>query len=222
MIETTNAIEVFNRNIGRTDALIEAMDKIKAYNRLYQMSESIHNSEHAEVIVGLQNEQLSWIEQSCAEHAIISLATAFETYYKELVQELLADYPNFFLSREASSIYQLRELIESAEKLYFEKIGKRLNIRNRFDIYHFMEYFQIPFLSVQESDFIEYVYAKRNNFVHSDGTLDRKTITKFEKIAPHVNEILIRTESKILRTKLTQIIRSLHRRVLQFVARKEQ
>ena len=80
MVEKTDAIPLLGKNLNRTDMLIEAMTKIKAYNRLYQM-------EHARdrdylVVKGVQDKQLEKIEQSCAEHAIVSLATAFETYYK--------------------------------------------------------------------------------------------------------------------------------------------
>lgn len=96
MIETTNAIEVFQIDISRTNALIEAMDKIKAYNRLYQMRKSVTDPVYGNLVAEIQNQQLAWIELACAEHAIISLATTFETYCKELIQQLLADYPSFF------------------------------------------------------------------------------------------------------------------------------
>jgi len=39
-------------------------------------------------------------------------------------------------------------------EINFEQIGKRLNIGNRFDFYHFLEDFSIPFLSAQESDWL--------------------------------------------------------------------
>ena len=76
MIVITSAMDMFLRNIGRTNALIEAIDKIKAYNRLYQIQEAAEDPEYARLVASIQNSQLAWIEQSCAEHAIISLVTA--------------------------------------------------------------------------------------------------------------------------------------------------
>jgi hypothetical protein len=158
MIETTNAIAVFQNNIGRTNALIEAMDKIKAYNRLYQMRESITDRQYVKSVAEMQDRQLAWIELSCAEHSIISLATAFETYCKELVQELLANYPDFFLAHNTNSTNQVRGLIESEEKVSLEKIEAALRLRKRFDYYRFFEEYSIPFLSAKEAELIEYIF----------------------------------------------------------------
>lgn len=80
LIEKTDAIASLKRNLHRTEMLIEAMAKIKAYNRLYQM-EDIHDREYYEMVKAVQDQQLEHIERSCGQHAIISLATAFETYY---------------------------------------------------------------------------------------------------------------------------------------------
>ncbi len=132
MIETTKAIKVFQKNIARTHALIEAMDKIKAYNYLYQMREWKDSPKQAKVLEEIQGKQLAWIEQSCAEHAIISLTTAFETYCKEFIQELLAGHSDRFMDRINNS-NQIRDLIESKKKISFDVIKKKLKLNNRFE-----------------------------------------------------------------------------------------
>lgn len=220
MIETTNAIQIFQINIGRTNALIEAMDKIKAYNRIYQMSESATSLglEHAKSVAQIQNRELNWIELSCAEHAIISLATAFETYYKELVQELLANYPDFFFSQDTNSVSRVRELIVSKEKYSWEEIGLKLKLKYRRNYYNFFKDYSVPFLSEKETELIEYIFVKRNDFVHNTGKSDKKTKVELQKIHPPVNEEMIRTEAKRLRTKLERTVIYLHKRVLEAVA----
>ena len=213
MIEITNAIEVFQQNIGRTKALIEAMDKIKAYNCLYQMREAVTDPQIAKLVTEIQDRQLAWIELSCAEHAIISLATAFETYCKELVQELLASYPDYFLRYKTNDTNQVRKLIESKEKISLEKIEATLKFKNRFDYYRFFESYSIPFLSEKEAELIEYIFIKRNYFVHNAGKPNGKTEVKLQQIPHPVKEEMIRTEAKKLRTKLERVIISLHKRV---------
>ena len=98
MIEKANAIEVFKKNILRTESLIVAMEKLKAYNRLYQMNIEKSYPYNAKIDKQIQDKELSNIEKSCGEHAIISLVTAFETYYKELLQQLLSEYSTFLMS----------------------------------------------------------------------------------------------------------------------------
>ena len=220
MIETTNAIQIFQINIGRTKALIEAMDKIKAYNRKYQMSESATSLglEHAKSVAQIQNGELNRIELSCAEHAIISLATAFETYYKELVQELLADYPDFFLSQDTNGVGRVRELIASKEKYSWEEIGSKLKLKYRHSYYDFFKDYSVPFLSEKEVELIEYIFVKRNDFVHNAGKSDKKTKVELQKIHSPVNEEMIRTEAKRLCTKLERTVISLHKRVLEAFA----
>lgn len=217
MIEPTNAIAVFQQNTSRTDALIEAMNRIKAYNRLYQMRESVTDPQYAKKVAEIQDRQLAWIESSCAEHAIISLATTFETYCKELVQELLADYPSFFLAHSTNSTSQIKNLIETTERVSWEQIEPALKFRNRFDYYRFFENHSIPFLSSKESELIEYIFIKRNNFVHNAGETDEKTEEKLQVISHPVNEDMVKTEAKKLRTKLNRLIISLHKRVIATV-----
>ncbi|MCK4794001.1 MAG: hypothetical protein KAV87_60300 [Desulfobacteraceae bacterium] len=216
MIETTKAIEVFQKNIGRTHALIEAMDKIKAYNHLYQMRESKDNPKQAKTIEKIQDQQLSWIEQSCAEHAIISLATAFETYYKDLVQELLAEHSDRFMARINNS-NQVHDLIKSKKKVSFDLIEKKLKLNNRFDYLDFLRSLSIPFLSSKDAELIEYIYAKRNHYVHNANRSDKRTKVKLQKIKPPVEEEVIQTEAKRLCTKLEHIVFSVHKKIIIFL-----
>jgi hypothetical protein len=55
--------------------------------------------QRARMVTQIQDEELNRIGKSCIEHAVISLATAFETYYKEFLQQLLFIRPGFFLSK---------------------------------------------------------------------------------------------------------------------------
>jgi ribosomal protein S17E len=219
MIKTTNAIQIFQINLGRTNALIVAMDKIKAYNRIYQMSESATSLglEHAKTVEQIQNQELNWIELSCAEHAIISLATAFETYYKELIQELLGSYPDYFLSQDTKNVDQVRELVTSKEKYTWEEIGSRLKLKYRLSYYNFFKDYSVPFLSEKEAELIDYIFVKRNGFVHSASISDKKTVVGLQKIHPPVKEEVVRTEAKRLRNKLERTVISLHKRVLEAI-----
>jgi hypothetical protein len=218
MIDKTDAIRVFQQNMGRTEALIEAMDRIKAYNRLYQMRESIKDPQYAKSVAEIQDRQLAWIESSCAEHAIVSLATAFETYCEALVQELLASYPDFFSEHSTDSTSRVRELIESEEKVSWAKIEETLKLRNRYDYYRFFDDYSIPFLSQKERELVEYIVTRRNNFVHDAGKLDEKTARKLQQIPRPIREEPLRTEAKRLCTKFGRTMVSVHGRVLSAVA----
>ncbi len=216
MIELRKAIEVFQKNIGRTDALIEAMDKIKAYDCLYQMRESKDNPKMAKMIEKSQDQQLARIEQSCAEHAIISLATAFETYCKELVHELLVEHYDRFISRINNS-NQVDDSIESKENVSFDIIEKTLNLNNRFDYINFFNNLSVPFLSSKDTDLIEYIYAKRNHYVHNVNRSDKRTKVKLKKIKLPVEEEIIRTEAKRLCAKLKRMILSVNKKIIIFL-----
>lgn len=160
MIQQTDALEVFNKNIDRTNSLIAAMEKISGYNRIYQMTAAAEiNSQYADIVTRVQNEELRRIEKSCSEHAIISLSTAFETYYKELLQHLLFLRPEFFLSQHTKYADSIRGLVEGEERFSYEHIEVRLNLRSRFDYYKFFQVHTIPLLEPKESEFIEYLYA---------------------------------------------------------------
>lgn len=218
MIEKTDAIEIVWKNLDRTNALFAAMDKIKAYNRLYQMRESAINREFGQLVTEIQEKELNRIERSCAEHAIISLATAFETFYKELLQELLAKNSVFFLSQNNVTVTTIRKLVNSQKIFSYDGIEKKLKLRNRFDYYRIFKDFSISFLLPKEDEFIEYLYTKRNNFVHNAGKLDTKTKKKLQKIEKSIDENVFRTEAKKLRTKFQRIIPLIHRRAVESVA----
>lgn len=214
MIQHTDSIEVFKKNIDRTNSLIAAMEKISAYNRIYQMNAAEEiNSQYAGIVSQSQNEQLNRIEKSCSEHAIISLSTAFETYYKELLQQLLFMYPDFFLSQHTKYRDSLQELIERQEQFSYEHIEAKLNLRSRFDYYKFFRAHSILLLEHKESEFIEYLYIKRNNFVHNAGKPDEKTRMKLKSLLAPVDNSSIVTEAKRLRTKFTKLVALIDKRV---------
>lgn len=99
-----------------------------------------------------------------------------------------------------------------------EKIETTLELRNRFDYYRFFEEYSIPFLSAKEIDLIEYIYVKRNNFVHNVGQSNEKTETRLKKISKPIKEEILRTEAKRLRTEFGRMIISLQKRVLSVFA----
>jgi hypothetical protein len=185
--------------------LIEAMTKIKAYNRLYQM-EHAHDRKYLEVVKSVQNKQLKEIQKSCAEHTIISLATAFETYYKELLQQLLSEYPDYFLTRDTKYSDIVKKLIKDGQPVTYEEIEQALNLGSRFDYYSFFKEYAIPLLSSEEEDFIEYVYLRRNSYVHNAGRLDARTRRKLAANSPPFNEYELSTEAKKMRTKFRRIL----------------
>jgi len=192
--------------------LLEAIDKIRAYNRLYRMEQT--NREYLKMVEKVQDEEFEQIQQSCGEHAIISLATSFETYYKELLQQLLFQFPDYFTSRLTEYSTKLTELINSEHPVNYELIEAKLKLRNRFDYYDFFKAYDIEFLSPDEEKLIEYIYLKRNNYVHNAGRLDTKTQKKLEVSSPPYNEHIISTEAKRLRTKLKRAIYKVHDRII--------
>lgn len=212
MIEKTDAWELFTYNLNRTNMLLEAIDKIRAYNRLYQMEQT--DREYLKMVEKIQAEQFVQIQQSCGEHAIISLATSFETYYKELLQQLLIQFPDHFTARLTKYSTKLTELVNSEHPVNYELIEAKLKLCNRFDYYDIFKAYNIKFLSPDEDNFIEYIYLKRNNYVHNAGRLDTKTKGKLEVTSPPYNGYAISTEAKRLRTKLKRVIYKLHNRII--------
>lgn len=153
------------------------------------------------------------ITKSCSEHAIVSLSTAFETYYKELLQQLLFLYPEFFLSRYTKYTDSIQELIEGQEQFSYEHIELKLNLRSRFDYYKFFQAHSISLLEVKEVEFIEYLYVKRNNFVHNAGKTDEKTQRKLKSLPKPVDDSSVTTEVKRLRTKFTKMMILIDKRI---------
>ena len=213
MIERANAVEVVKKNLGRTESLIEAMEKIQAYNRIYQMKTAETIPEFVEIVTQVQNKQFASIEESCGEHAIISLATAFETYYKELLQQLLFEVPGFFLSKKTKYSHQIQELIKDGTPNSYEQIEARLKLRNRLHYYQLFAEYSIPFLIPQENEFIEYLYARRNSLVHNAGKVTQQTQRKLAKVPAPVDNARVSTEAKRLRTKFKKIIKAIDQRI---------
>lgn len=219
MIEETNAAEIVKKNLGRTESLIEAMEKIRAYNRIYQMNTSATNPKFAGIVTQVQDEQLARIEESCGEHAIISLATAFETYYKELLQQLLFESPKYFLSQQTKHSDLVQELIEERAVNSYDQIEVRLNLRDRFHYYLFFKAYSIPLLNPQEEEFVEYIYVRRNSLVHNAGKATQRTKAKMKKVTVPVDDTFVSTEAKRLRTKFKKIIVAVDQRIKKAISR---
>ncbi len=219
MIEPTSAIEVFRENLDRTNMLIEVMERNKGYNFIYQQDAYGVHPDYGELVKNSQNEQHSRIENSCAEHAIISLSTLFETYCKELVQELLCEFPSYFQHKKKTALTQkINELIIGKNKNDHEAVSMKLKLHNRFKYIEFFELYGIDFLTRNEKDLIEYIYVYRNCFVHNAGKIDKKTQLKLEKLVSPVKETSIVTISKRLRTKMKVLIPKLHERVMRQIS----
>lgn len=214
MIVKANAVEIFQVNIDRTNMLIEAIDKIKAYNWLYQQNVAKTDPHFLQTISEVQNDQLVQIGQSCAEHAIISLSTVFETYYSELLQELLFSKPDYFTDQVNTYTQKLDTLINDTQAYTFEAIEKRLGLRGRKDYYQFFQSYNVPFITENtEQELIEFIYAWRNHFVHNANRPDPKRDHLLSTISSPIKETSLITQAKRLRTALTQLIPKIEMRV---------
>jgi hypothetical protein len=212
MITDTSAIVLLGKNLERTEMLITAMERIKALNQIYQMKQT--DLEYYRIVKTIQDKELVKIEQSCGEHAIISLVTAFETYYKELIQQLFAQYSNYFVSRLTIFSARIKELIQSDKCFDYEEIEHRLSLKDRFDYYNFFAIYDIPLLSQDEKTLVEYLYLRRNNYVHNAGRQDKKLVEKLAKIPSPFKDIATSTEAKRLRTKLNKTLCKSYDRVI--------
>lgn len=215
MITQTNARELLLMNLQRTEMLITAMEKIKAFNQVYQMKQT--NLDDYRIVRNAQDAELVKIEQSCGEHAIISLVTAFETYYKELTQQLLAQHPEYFIARRTVYSDKVINLIHSDEVVIYEDIGLELRLWNRSRYYAFFNAYSIPFLLEDDKEFIEYLYLRRNNYVHNAGRPDQKLKKGLVETPSPVKESKTSTEAKRLRTKLIKILGKSYDRVITAV-----
>jgi hypothetical protein len=220
MILETNSINVFVENTRRTEMLIQSMDKIKAYNILYRFKAYGECYENAKLVEEIQKTQLEEIENSCSEHAIISLATTFETFCKEFIQQLLFEFPLFFQEYRTKYSKTIDKLITDKTDYDYEVITRKLGLINRFDFIDFFKEYDLLFLSKEEINIIEYIYIKRNCFVHNGNKIDSNTNIKLKKIVHPVKEYSIVTESKRLRTKINRIIPKIHDRVINKIKSK--
>jgi len=228
VIAKTDARAVLAKNLERTESLISAMEKIYGYNRIYQ--DNLHLSlatqitdkplkseeEEAqrwrasqELVKAVENSQLrelQGISRSCGEHAIISLSTAFETYCKEIVQELLQSVPGFFITRRTHYADSIRQLVEDTEVRDYEDIGRVLKLRSRWDYYKFFDVYSIPFLQPAERDFVERIYVKRNSFVHNAGKEDRRVRAQMARIGAETDGQHVGTVAKKMRTRFQRMM----------------
>lgn len=212
MVKNTNALEILEKNLVRTEMLIRAMEKIKGYNQIYQNNQT--NIRLLNIVKTQQESELKRIEQSCGEHAIISLITAFEIYYKELTQEMLANYPNRFLAPINIYSEKMGELIQSAEVFTYEDIEEKLGLKNHYQYFSFFKTYSIPFLQSDEEEFINYLYIRRNNYVHNAGRSEKKFIKQLSGVLQPFKYNEISTDAKRLRTRFTKILKKAHVRAI--------
>lgn len=210
MIKETNALKIFAENLERTNMLISAMEKISGYDHIYQEGAYRISSEFGQAVKESQNDQLRKIENSCAEHAVISLSTLFETYLKGLLQELLHRYPNYFLQKQTKYSLQVEGLIKDKKINDYEEISETLELTTRFQYIKFLEIYDLDLLGKTERSLVEYIYIYRNCYVHNAGKLDSKTKAKLERVVPPIRESSKTTNSKLLRTKMKRLIPRMH------------
>jgi hypothetical protein len=189
MIAETNAIELLEKNLQRTEMLIAAMEKVKAFNQIYQTKQT--DLEYYRMVKTIQD--------------------------KELAQQLLAQYPNHFVSRHTTFSGKVTDLIDSDELLIYEDIERRLELKDRFGYYEFFVAYSIPFLSREEETLVEYLYLRRNNYVHNAGRPDKKSMGKLVKTPSPFKEKTTSTEAKRLRTKLKKTLVKSYDRVIATV-----
>ena len=195
--------------------LIAAVEKIKSYNTNYQGSQFRINIETGKVIQDIQNKELLKIQLSCAEHALISMVTAFESYYKELLNEIIHFYPGIFVSQNTNYSDKLNSLLEGERQLNIEDVERKLKLGNRFDYFKLFKAYSIEFVSDEEAEIIKYLYTIRNYLVHNRGRKDSKTESRLKKIpSPLKHKYLgLFTEAKRLKTKMITIVGELDKKV---------
>jgi hypothetical protein len=194
---------VLEKNLKRTEMLIEATVKIRAYNQQYQSQQPPH---YRGMVSDIQNKQLISIECSCAEHAIISLATAFESFCKELIRELLIEHQNFFISRSTRYSIKVNKLLHK-KSISPDSIEQDLGLRYRKEYIAFFEAYSINLLSEKDKGVIEHIYLRRNNYVHNGGSRDEEQISTKDKVLQPILETSIITDAKRLRTTLARMLR---------------
>ncbi len=220
MILNANAAQVFRVNIGRTNMLLDAVEKLKGYNWLSEQRLAETEPQLLTTMTQVHNAQLEAIGRACAEHAIISLATVFETYYSELLQELLFTNPNYFTSQPRHDINKIHELVSDTKLYTHEDIEKKLALKGRMDYYRFFEIYKIPFFrDSKQLELIDYIYAWRNHFVHNANRPDPTRDRQLGRIKPPVSETSVVTEAKRLRTRVTKLIPEIDSRVKAVVYR---
>jgi hypothetical protein len=69
-----------------------------------------------------------------------------------------------------------------------------------------MQAYSIPFLAEDEKDFVDYLYLRRNNYVHNAGRSDTQLKAKLAKTHIPIKENAITTEAKRLRTRFGKML----------------
>lgn len=205
MIIPVDSNEVFSHNLERTNMLIQAMEKIKGYNYIYQQNPT-YTPEFRSIVEKSQSDELEKFEKSCSEHAIISLCTLFETYYKSILQELLFKNPQHFLSKETKYLADITELINATEVYDYHVIVEKLKLSKRFYVYKFFEEYSIPFLASNEHDIVEYLFLLRNVFVHNAGNFSDKVKERMQTMNVPYKDDYLTTQSKRYRTLIKKLI----------------
>ncbi|WP_291125696.1 hypothetical protein [Flavobacterium sp. UBA6031] len=214
MIKRNDALNVFEMNLERTNMLIQAAEKIGGYNYLYQDKAFDVDIAYGKIVRTIQNEELEKISISCFEHAIISIATAFETYLKELIQELLFKNGDYFLKQDTIWKETIKALIKESEIYDCEVILNRLELYNRFKIISFLSKHNISLLTQDQDNFIKAIYIKRNNFVHNGSVLSEKTKLQIIELKKTDTNQYINQSIKHTRTKFRKMILKIHENAL--------
>jgi len=219
MILKTDTILAFAANVERTNILITSMEKIKGYNRIYQERSYEQNYKMGQVITEVQNRELVKIEAACAEHAIISMATVYETFLKDLLQEVLYEYGGYFCLKETNYSETITKLVKGPKKNDYQSIGKALGINSRYGYIQFFKAYSIPIETPEEKALYDLIFVYRNSFIHHGSKMSANTLKKLEA-QDIVKEQTLTTRSKRLRTKVERAIPKTRIKVLQLLEKK--
>lgn len=217
MIKETDALKVFEINMERTNMLIQAVDKIDGYNHLYQDKAYDESYDYGNIVKSIQYEELEKISISCHEHAIISLATVFESYLNELVQELLYRNGDYFLRQNSALQENLEKLITDTEIYDFEIILNTLRLKNRIHILNFLKDHNIILLNADQLNLIKSIYIRRNNFVHNGSSLSFKAKKQIEALNKVDEKKYIELSIKRIRTKFKNMMVKVHNNAIEHI-----
>jgi hypothetical protein len=197
---------ITTRMLGRTQALIDAVAAIRAYDFKYLGSEK--QPELRKATQAVQQDRMNRITASCSEHAVISITTAIEVFLRALVQELLLRYPIVFARCPAPLTGVISALVESADTGDTDDIEKALKLGNRWDCYAFLDAYRVDFFQKEDKDFIEYLYVTRNMYVHRGGIMDARCK---ERLKEYGNPFREEEPLTIAKRALTRTIKMLTR-----------
>lgn len=219
MILKADTILAFDANIERTNMLITSMEKIKGYDRMYQDRAYEQHYKLGQAVTESQNKELLKIEAACAEHAIISMATVYETFLKDLLQEVLYEYGEYFCSIETDYTEIIKKLVKGAKKHDYQSIGKELGINSRYGYTQLFKAYSIPIETPEEKALYDFIFVYRNSFIHHGNKMSANTLKKLEA-QQVVKEEALTTRSKRLRTKVERAIPKTWIKVLKLLEKK--